>query len=122
MIQKMIIQVDSKKPFNEVGEDHVLLYDASKKLYFAISRDTLLSAQNAEIKKLQYEMGVLKESNQRFRQELEASFRNYVNKLEENFQNFKNLNDQKYREFLILYQETNNDLIQMVKSLMKEEK
>lgn len=98
MKQKMLIEVNAEKPLNEYNETHVLLYDGIKKQYFVKSRDELLSSQNAKIKELEAKIDLLKKENDKFKNEL----------------------TQKFASFLETYQETNNEIIQMVKSLMEE--
>lgn len=98
MKQKMLIEVNAEKPLNEYNETHVLLYDGIKKQYFVKSRDELLSSQNTKIKELEAKIDLLKKENDKFKNEL----------------------TQKFASFLETYQETNNEIIQMVKSLMEE--
>lgn len=103
MIQKVIIPLDTSK--HKPERDHVLLYDEKKRAYFAVSRESLLSEQNNKIQLLKEEVAILKKQNELFMADM-------LNK----FNNFK----EHYQDFLKTYQETNNELIGMVKSLLEE--
>lgn len=124
MKQKLMIQVNANQPLSEAGQDHVLLYDSSKGEYFAISRDVLLSAQNAEIRKLNYNFEMFKkntqEQNEKFQFELSKKYQEQHEALIRQFAEYKEQNDKRYHEFLVQFQETNDKLIKMVKSLMEE--
>jgi len=108
MIQKMIIPIDAKKLLNQYDENHVLLYDANKKCYFAKSKDELLKMQDEKIKQLENIIKVLKKENDEFQTQLATQN-----------QTFKEEVNQRFASFLETYQETNQELIRMVKSLME---
>ena len=100
MIQKMILEVETDKPIERLGNGHIILYDNTKKRYYATTREQFLQIQDEKIENLRKEFEILKKENEEFARTMKETFA-------------KNTKIQK---------ETNSKLIEMVKSVVVEEK
>ena len=104
--QKTIIEINSKKPLDQLG-NHVLFWDSTKKTYYALTLDEFLAPQNAKIKDLEATVKKLGESFNSTKESLQKDYNAFT----------ENINKEK-QEFLAKYQETNGKLIEMVKSFV----
>lgn len=107
--QKTVIEINSKKPIDQLG-NHVLFYDSTKKCYYAMTLEEFLAPQNIKIK------------------ELEKDIENYKSLIDQTLvqiradvQDFKDTMQQEKQEFLAQYKETNGKIIEMVKSFINIE-
>ena len=99
MIQKMMIEIESKRPISEYGDGHVIVYNEASKNYYVQSREEFLKQLNLKMDKM---------------------FENFT-KLEEKVNDKERTMDKKFEDFLKTYQETNAKMIQMIKQLTAEE-
>lgn len=105
MLQKLIIEIESDMPLNKYGDNHMIVYDSTKGHYYVTTRESFLLAQDTKIRELEKKVSdqlsqneELKKSNEEFKQDLLKKFNNFIEK----------------------YKETNNEIINMIKVLVKE--
>lgn len=105
MLQSLIIEIESDMPLNKYGDDHMIVYDSSKGHYYVTTRESFLLAQNTKIAELEKKVKdqisqneELKKSNEDFKKDILNKFNNFIEK----------------------YKETNNEMINMIKVLVKE--
>lgn len=105
MLQKLIIEIESDMPLNKYGDNHMIVYDSTKGHYYVTTRESFLLAQDTKIRELEKKISdqlsqneELKKSNEEFKQDLLKKFNNFIEK----------------------YKETNNEIINMIKVLVKE--
>ena len=105
MLQKLIIEIESDMPLNKYGDNHMIVYDSTKGHYYVTTRESFLLAQDTKIRELEKKVSnqfsqneELKKSNEEFKQDILKKFNNFIEK----------------------YKETNNEIINMIKVLVKE--
>ena len=99
MINKVTINVKSKKDLSEYGNSHVIVYDKHNGYHYVQTYEEFMQPQNQKIKQLEKEL-------ERF----ETKCKEFMALMEEHEQ-----------EFLKRYQETNAKVIELVKSTLKGE-
>ena len=101
MIQKMMIEIESKKPISEYGDGHIIVYNSAKRNYYVQSREDFL-----------------KDVNQKLDKVIES-----FSKLEKQVDSKEKTLDKKYEDFLKTYQTTNAKMIEMIEKVVnnKEE-
>ena len=77
MLQKVMIEVESSTPLHSFGDGHLIVYDLTKRRYYATTREKFLNDQNAKIKiveedfeRLKQEFDLLKKSVEQFKDKL----------------------------------------------------
>ena len=105
MLQRLIIEIESDMPLNKYGDNHMIVYDSTKGHYYVTTRESFLLAQDTKIRELEKKVSnqfsqneELKKSNEEFKQDILKKFNNFIEK----------------------YKETNNEIINMIKVLVKE--
>lgn len=111
MIQKLVIEVESRVPLESYGLNHMLVYDGTKKVYFPMTREQILAPQNERIKQLQKEL-------EEFEGKMKEMLTNFEKSIQKEVQDFEIDSSAKYSEFLKTYKETNSKMIEMVKSVV----
>lgn len=111
MVQKLVIEVDARKPLELYGSNHMLVYDGTTKRYFPMTREEFLAPQNAKIKALSEELT-------KFEKHLEDLLNKFENKIEKEIHKFEDDSVKEYSEFLSTYKETNGKMIEMIKSVV----
>ena len=96
MIYDMLFKVDAKGdvPINELGDNHIMIYDNSKKCFYITTRESFLKPQLDEIAVLKAKVDHLEAQNEEFRKEITT----------------------KLNSFLADYKETNSKMIKMIKT------
>ena len=97
MIQKTVVRIKLKDG-QILKEGDVLTYDEKEDCYYVTSIDTLLSVQNKKIA------------------DLKSNYEEFINKYIAKFEEFES----NYKNFLSTYKKTNDKLIKMVESFIKE--
>ena len=96
MTYDMLFKVEAKGdvPINELGDNHIMVYDNTKRSFYITTRESFLKPQLDEISSLKAEIKELKASNEEFKKEITT----------------------KINSFLKDYKETNAKMIQMIKT------
>lgn len=111
MIQKLVIEVETRVPLESYGSNHMLVYDGTKKIYFPMTREQILAPQNEKIKQMHEELV-------KFEKHLEEMLQSFENKIEKEVHDFEEHSHDDYANFLKTYKETNSKMIEMVKSVV----
>lgn len=116
MLQKVMLEVESSTPLHNFGNGHIIVYDLTKRKYYATTREKFLSEQNEKIRiveeefaKMKEEFESLKESIIQFRDKLAVD-------LNTSQTNFSQKMEEKHNSFLKTYKETNAKIINMVEN------
>ena len=107
--QKTIIEINSKKPLDQIG-NHVLFWDSTKRCYYALSLEEFLAPQNSKIKELENKV-----------EKFGELFNNTKKALQNDYNQFTEGINKDKQEFLASYKETNKKVLEMVKSLVETE-
>ena len=110
MIQRMTIDIDSRKPLASYGDGHILVFDKEKNYYFIVTREDFLREQNNKIK-------LLDEQLKKLLEKVNGSLKEFEEKEKKFFEESEN----KYNNFLIQYKETNEKMIKLIKTLTVSE-
>lgn len=96
MIYDMLFKVDTKGdvPISELGDNHIMIYDNSKKCFYITTRESFLKPQLDEIASLKAKIDCLEAENKEFKKEITT----------------------KINSFLADYKETNAKMIKMIKT------
>lgn len=105
MIQNVMIEIESDKMLSEYGDRHIILFDKNKKRYYVQTRENFLSEQNQENNKIRKEIKDLKKE---------------IKNIEDSVKKYIDIADKKYQDFLLSYQETNQKVLNLVKSVVVE--
>lgn len=106
MHQKMIINIDSPAKLNNLKDGDIIIYDATRKVFYVTTKENLFFREETERQeyqklvneKLQQMESIVKTQNEE------------INKLREN-----------YNDFLIKYKKTNEKVIEMVESVVNSQ-
>lgn len=105
MTEKMILEIETKKPFNAYKNGFVIVRDDSKGKFVATEREDFFEPINKKIEKLTEDYETLKKLFISTKEEMK-------NENEE----FKKLMLKRINDFLITYQNTNGKMIEMIKA------
>lgn len=102
MIQKVMIDVDSSTPLHNMGDGHIIVYDMSKRRYYATTRESFMREQNLKI------------------ENLEKTIKEFMEKMENNQVKFAEEMQNEKNSFLKTYKETNSKIIEMIEKHIME--
>lgn len=105
MTQKMILEIETKKPLNAYKDGFIIVRDDARDKYVAVEKEDFFSQINKRIDKISNDYESLKKY-----------FLCIKETLEENYKNFTEDNHKKFNDFLLTYQKTNAKIIDMVKA------
>lgn len=117
MKTKTTIEIFSKKPLNEYKDGHILIYDFNKKAYLVTDRQNFLSPQNKKIEDLEKKFNAFKENVEKQVKTMKENNDSFVQNCKEENTKFTEKVNSDYEKFLEGYQETNNTVITLIKSL-----
>ena len=127
MLQKVMIEVESGTPLHSFGDGHLIVYDLTKRRYYATTREKFLNEQNAKIKSVEEEFeqlkaqfNTLKESILQFQKNLATDLNtnqtNLIKKMDDKYNNFTETMQTEKNSFLKTYKETNAKMIDMIEN------
>lgn len=140
MIQKMMIEIESAKPVSSYGDGHILVLDGIRNRYYVTTREAFLVEQDKKIENLNTSFSNLQSNTSQFmvkmnddisnfekitKEDIEKfkymtnltnkEFKNYIN---QKFDDFKKDMTNQYNEFLKQYKETNEKMIELIKTVV----
>lgn len=117
MRQRINIDIVSKKPINEYGDGHILIYDSKQRAYLVSDRQNFLQPQNKKIEDLENSFNAFKEEVKKDVEKMKQENESFVQNCKEENKKFVDETNKNYGMFLKEYQETNTTVINLIKSL-----
>lgn len=114
MIQKVMIEVDSSTPLHNMGDGHIIVYDMSKRRYYATTRESFMREQNLKVQKVEEEFEMMKNAFEELKKEIERWKNKLAVDLDTNQEKFANKMETEKNSFLKTYKETNAKMIDMI--------
>lgn len=118
MIQKMMIEIESAKPVSSYGDGHILVLDGIKNRYYVTTREAFLVEQDKKINKLNENFSNLKKDMESFASRVNNQNLTFERLTKEDVEKFKNDMMNQYNDFLKQYKETNEKMIELIKTVV----
>lgn len=116
MMQKVMIEVESDVPLHKLNDGHILVYDLTKRKYYATTRASFLREQDLKISKIEENYKQLEERFENFSKQIDEWQDELVRRIKTNESNFTSKMETERNDFLKTYQETNAKMIDMIEA------